>query len=336
MPVTTRQMASGIARRQFIGALGGASLAWPITARAQQPRMPVVGYLSSNRADAVSQFTSPFREGLAAAGFVEDKDVSIEYRWADRNLERVPTLALELIQLRVNVIFAVGHPVLLAVRSVTQTVPIVAVDLNSDPVDSGMAAGLAHPGGNVTGVFLAFPEFATKWLELLKETNPQLSRVAVLWDPSTGPMQQKAVKGAAELLKVPLEFLEVQSPSDFDKAFKAASRRGADAVLMLLSAVTFSMLQKAAELAILHNLPAVSMATDFARAGGLFAYGPDFPGIFRQGGVMTAKVLRGTKPADLPIERPTKFVLVINLKTAKALGLTIPQTLLVAADEVIE
>jgi ABC-type uncharacterized transport system substrate-binding protein len=329
-------MAIEIVRREFISALGSMALAWPLTAHAQQAGKPVVGYLSSNRADVVSQYVAALREGLAAAGFVEGKDVTMEYRWADRRLERLPALALDLIQRRVNIIFVAGYQVLLAVRSATQTIPIVAIDLESDPVDSGMVATFAHPGGNVTGVFLAFPEFATKWLELLKQTVPQLSRAAVLWDPSSSSMQKKAVEDATKTLKVSLEVLEVQTPSDVDEAFNSASRRGADAVLILGSARTVPLLPKEAELAILHKLPAVYVDSEFARVGGLMSYGPNVLGTFRQAGIMAAKVLQGTKPADLPIELPTKFELVINLKTAKALGLTIPQTLLLSADEVIE
>jgi len=322
-------------RREFV-ALVGAAAAWPLAARAQQAAMPVVGYFSSGRADTASYLAAEFREGLAAAGFVDGKDVSIEYRWADRQLERLPALAVDLVQRRVNVIFAVGRAVLRAVRSSTEIVPIVAVDLESDPVDEGIAASLAHPSGNVTGLFLAFPEFATMWLGVLKETIPQLSRVAVLWDPTTGSMHKKAVEAAAEAPKVSLEVLEVQIPSDVDEAFNAARRSGADAVLMLASPLFQLTRQKAAELAILHKLPTIYVDSEFARAGGLMVYGPNLRGMFRQVGVMTAKVLHGTKPADLPIERPTKFELVINLKTAKTLGLTIPQTLLARADEVIE
>lgn len=223
-----------------------------------------------------------------------------------------------------------------AVRSATQTIPIVAVDLNSDPVEGGVVASFAHPGGNVTGVFLAFPEFASKWLELLNETIPQFSRIAILWDPTTGSLQKKSVEDAAALLKLSLEVLEVQAPSDFDDAFHSASQRGVDAVLMLGSPLMLVMAQKAADLAIHHNLPVFYWASEFARAGGLMSYGPNLHDTFRQAGVVTAKILQGTKPADLPIERPTRFELVINLKTAKALGMTIPQRLLVAADEVIE
>ena len=199
-----------------------------------------------------------------------------------------------------------------------------------------MAASLGRPGGNVTGVFLAFEEVAAKWLELLKEAVPKLSQVAVLWDPSTGLQQKQSVERAAGPLNVTLEILEVRSPSDFDQAFHSASQRSADAVLLLGSSLFYAMMPKIAQLSIGNRLPAFYFVAEFARVGGLMAYGPNIRDSFRQVGVMTGKVLQGIKPADLPIERPTKFNLLINLKTAKALGLTIPDKLLALADEVIE
>ena len=323
-------------RREFITLIGGAAAMWPVAARGQQPGTPVVGYLSSNSPDTSAQLTEKFREGLNASGFVEAKNLSIEYRWAERRPERLPALALDLVQRRVNVIFPVGEAALQAVRSATQTISIVAAVLSSDPVEAGIAASLAHPGGNVTGVFLAFAEVAAKWLELLKEAIPTLSRVAVFWDPSTGLQQKQSVERAAGPLNVSLEILEVRSPSDFDEAFHSASQRSADALLILASPLFFPMPQKLAERAIGNHLPTFYWAAEFARAGGLMAYGPNVRDVFRQAGVMTGKVLQGIKPADLPIERPTKFDLLINLKTAKALGLIVPDKLLALADEVIE
>ena len=323
-------------RRDFITLTGGAAMAWPFAAHGQQPTLPVVGYFSTSSADTVSRFVDEFRKGLAVNGFVEGKTVSIEYRWAERHLERLPTLALDLVQRRVNVIFAVGEAVLRAAWSATRTIPIVAADMNSDPVEGGMAASLAHPGGNVTGIFLAFKEFAAKWLDLLKEMIPQLSHVAVLQDPSTGQRQKRSVEGAAEQLKVALELLEVRSPFDLDEAFNLASQRGVDAVLMLGSPLFLVTAKKVADLAISHRLPAFYWASDFARAGGLMTYGPNLPDTFRQAGVMVGKVLQGAKPANIPIELPTKFEMAINVKTAKALGITVPDKLLSTADEVIE
>jgi putative ABC transport system substrate-binding protein len=245
-------------------------------------------------------------------------------------------MVTEVIASKVDVLFAIGPAVVQAARSATQTLPIVANDLESDPVDTGWAASLAHPGGNITGVFMAFPDFATKWLGLLKETNSQLSRIAILWDPSAGLFQKQAIEAAAKASKVTLETMEVRTPSDLDGAFNSAKRGGAEAVIMLSSPLISANVRKEAELAILHNLPVITLFPDFARAGGLMAYGPNLLGAIRDAGGMIAKVLQGRKPADLPIQRPTKFELVINLKTAKALGLTLPNTLLALADEVIE
>jgi putative tryptophan/tyrosine transport system substrate-binding protein len=209
-------------------------------------------------------------------------------------------------------------------------------DLESDPVDTGWAVSLAHPGGNITGVFMVFPDFASKWLELLKDTLPQLSHVAVLWDSSTGLFQKKAIEDAAQGSKIALEIMEVRTPSDLDGAFNSAKRGGAESVVMLSSPLISANVRKEAELAILHNLPVITLFPDFARAGGLMAYGPNLLGAIRDAGGMIAKVLQGRQPADLPIQRPTKFELVINLKTAKALGLTLPNTILALADEAIE
>ena len=238
-------------RREFITLIGGAAAMWPVAARGQQSGTPVVGYLNPTRPDPTTLAPMDgFREGLSATGFVEGKNLSIEPRWAELHPERLPALARDLVQRRVNVIFAIGEAALQAVRSATQTVSIVAVDFNSDPVEAGIAASLAHPGGNVTGVFLAFEEVAAKWLELLKEAVPKLSRVAVLWDPSTGLQQKQSVERATGPLKVSLEILEVRSPSDYDEAFHSASQRSADAVLMLASPLSYAMMQKAAQLSI--------------------------------------------------------------------------------------
>jgi putative tryptophan/tyrosine transport system substrate-binding protein len=257
-------------------------------------------------------------------------------RVADGDPSRITPQVTEVVASKVDVLFAIGPAVVRAARSATQTLPIVANDLESDPVDAGWAASLAHPGGNITGVFMAFPDFAAKWLGLLKDTLPQLSRVAILWDPSTGLFQKKAIEAAAKESKVTLETIEVRTPADLDGAFNSAKRGGADALVMLSSPLISANVRKEAELAILHNLPVITLFPDFARAGGLMAYGPNLLGAIRDAGGMVAKVLQGRKPADLPIQRPTKFELVINLKTAKALGLKPSDNFLTLADEIIE
>src|SRR5580704_6433188 len=312
-------MAIGVGRRRFLSILGGATVAWPLAVRAQQAaKVSRVGMVFPSPQAAAPARVEAILNSLRREGYATPAQGEFVLRVANNDPSRIAPQVAEIVAANVDVFFANGPAVLRTVRSVTQTVPIVALDLESDPVDSGVVASLAHPGGNVTGLFLAFPEFTTKWLELLKETIPRLSRVAVLWDPSTGLMQKKAVEGAAELLNVTLEILEVQRSSDFDDAFASASRRKPDALLLLSSPVFGSNVQKVAELAALHKLPAVSLFPDFARAGGLMSYGPNLLGAYRQAGVMIGKVLQGAKPADLPIERPTQFELVVNSKTAKA------------------
>jgi putative ABC transport system substrate-binding protein len=326
-------------RREFVITLGSvaATVAWPLAAHTQPAgKVPKVGMLYPGPQAAAPPRVEALLKGLRTVGYAAPAQVELVLRVANGDPARIAPLAAEIIANNVDVTFAVGPAVVRAFRSATQTVPIVANDLESDPVDIGIAKSLAHPGGNVTGVFLAFPEFSAKWLELLKQTIPQLSRVAVLWDPTTGSMQKSAIAGAAEELKVTLEILEARTPSDFDEAFISASRGGAGAMLMLSSPLVSANVRKLAELAILHRLPTVTLFPDFARAGGLMAYGPNLLGAIQQAGGMVGKVLQGISPADLPIERPSQFQLVINLKTAKALGLDVPPTVLARADELIE
>jgi putative tryptophan/tyrosine transport system substrate-binding protein len=321
-------------RRTFISLLGGAAMAWPLAARAQQAgRVPRIGVVYPGPQVGATPRVQTLLDGLRAAGYSQ---VEVVLRVADGDPSRIIPLLTEVIVSKVDVFFAIGPAVVRAARSATQTVPIVAIDLESDPVDAGWAASLAHPGGNITGVFMAFPDFAAKWLGLLKDTAPQLSHVAVLWDPSTGLFQKKAIEDAAKASKLALETIEVRTPSDLEGAFNSAKRGGADSLVMLSSPLISANVRKEAELAILYNLPAITLFSDFPRAGGLIAYGPNLLGGFRDAGGMIAKVLQGTKPADLPIQRPSKFELVINLKTAKALGLNISDNLLTLADEVIE
>jgi putative ABC transport system substrate-binding protein len=321
-------------RREFITLVGGAAVVWPLAARAQQAGgVPRIGVVYPGPQAGASPRVQALLDGLRTAGYPQ---VEIVLRVADGDPSRITPLVTEVIAAKVDVLFAIGPAVVRTARSGTQTLPIVTIDLESDPVDAGWAASLAHPGGNITGVFMAFPDFATKWLGLLKETIPQLSRVAILWDPSTGLFQKKAIEAAAEGSEVTLETMEVRTPSDLDEAFNSATRGSAKALVMLSSPLIAANVRKEAELATLHNLPAITLFSDFPRAGGLMAYGPNLLGAFRDAGGIVAKVLQGRKPADLPIQRPTKFELVINLKTAKALGLTLPPMLLALADEVID
>ena len=229
-----------------------------------------------------------------------------------------------------------GPTVLHAAHLATRTIPIVALDLETDPVASGVAASLARPGGNITGIFLDFPDFTAKLIEMLVECNPKVSHAAVLWDPSTGTVPMESVKKAAEKLNVELDVLEVRRPSDFDTAFLMASQRGAGAMVMLSSPLIAPNVQTLAELSLRHRFAAVTLFPDFARAGGLLAYGPNLLSLHQLTGVLAGKVLRGANPGEVPVELPTKFETVLNLRTAHALGISIPTSLLLRADEVIE
>jgi ABC-type uncharacterized transport system substrate-binding protein len=324
-------------RREFITLIGGAALAWPLAARAQQPaEAPRVGFVFPGPKAVMAPRMEAILTGLRASGYAAPTQVEIVARTAEADPYQIAPLVKEVIGKNVNVIIAAGPLVVHAARSATRTIPIIAIDLESDPVASGIAATLARPGGNITGVFLDFPDFTAKWMEMLVESNPKLSRAAVLWDPVTGPVQIEAVGKAGGTLNVQLDITEVRRPSDFDAAFSMASQRGAGAMVMLSSPLISDNVQMLAELTLRHRFPAITLFPDFARAGGLLAYGPNLLSLLRLSGVVAGKVLRGANPAELPIERPTKFETVLNMRTAHALGLSIPTSLLLRADEVIE
>jgi len=335
-----------IRRRQFMALLGGATAAWPLAARAQQPARPaMVGVLYPGLASTLTTPASgsglpsriaAFRDGLQAVGYREPDNVELVLRASGGDHTRLTLFAMEMAERKVDVIVPVSPPAVNAARSATTTIPIVALDLESDPIASGLIENFSRPGGQVTGVFFDFPEFSKKWLELLKEAMPRLNSVAVLWDPSTGPMQMKGIEIAVKELKVKLEIVEVASLAGIDDAVLAASGKGVDAILMLSSPIFGTNPERLAGLTVGLRLPAVTLFPDFARAGGLMAYGVNPVNIFRQGATIVAKVLRGSKPADVPAELPTKVELIINLKTAKRLGITFPTSILLRADEVIE
>jgi putative tryptophan/tyrosine transport system substrate-binding protein len=326
-----------VRRREFITLLGGAAVAWPLAARAQQPpKIAKVGLLHPGKAAALPSRVAGLREGLRAAGYRELDNIELLPRAAEGDPKRIAPLAMELVERKVDVMVCVSPAAVHAALAVSATIPIIALDLESDPIASGLIKSLSRPGGQVTGVFFDFPEFGRKWLELLKETIPQLTKVAVLWDPATGTVQMEAVESAGKLLNVNLETLEVRDVANLDDSILAAGRKGVDALLMLSSPVFGTNPERIAGLTLGLRLPAVSLFTDFARAGGLMAYGVDPVSFWRQGAALVAKVLRGAKPAELPAELPTKFELVINLKTAKSLGIVFPTSILLRADEVIE
>ena len=277
-----------------------------------------------------------FLEGLRGMGYVQGQHFTLESRMAEGKPERMPALAAELVRLPVDVMLAASPVAIQAARSATTAIPIVALDLETDPIASGLIASFARPGGNITGIFFDFPDFSGKWLELLKEAVPRLSRVAVFWDPATGPVQLKAAEAAAKALGLQLQTLEVRAATDFEQALRSATQGRAGGLLLLSSPVFGGNLKLVADLAVRNRLPAITLFPEFADAGGLMAYGSNLHDLFRQSGVLVAKVLRGAKPAELPAERPTRFELVVNLKTARALGLTLPPSVMVRATQVIE
>jgi ABC-type uncharacterized transport system substrate-binding protein len=325
-----------LARREFIWLIGSVGV-WPLAARAQQTSgAPRIGFVYPGPKAAAASRVEALVRGLREAGFNAPAQVEIVVRNTDGDPALIEPMVKEVIDQQVNVFVANGPPVLQVIRKIAGAIPIVAIDLESDPVASGIAASLAHPGGNITGLFMDFPDFTAKWLQLLLECNSSLSRVAILWDPVTGPVQLEAVKSAAASMKIQSDVFEVRVVSDFEPAFSAASQRGVGAMVILSSPLISPNVSILADLALRHRLSAITLFPDFARAGGLLAYGPNILDQFRLLGHLSAKVLEGAKPADLPIERPSKFELVLNMRTAKALGLTIATGLLVRADEIIE
>jgi putative ABC transport system substrate-binding protein len=323
-------------RREFIGLLGSAA-AWPFAARSvQASTVQKAGFLYPGRGAAASARLHAFSEGLRTAGFRVPEQVEIIPRFADGDPARFAPLARELIEQNVAVIAAVGATAANVVRAATSTVPIVTMDLEIDPVATGMIGSLAHPGANMTGFFFDFPEFRTKLLELLKEVVPSLSKVAVIWDPNSGPAQLQSAEAGAAAMKLELEKFEASNVTEMNQAFDAAKGANVDAVMILSSSFFGVNTKPMADLALRYTLPAVTLLSEFARNGGLMSYGPNILDIYRHVGGMTAKVLQGSKPSELPVELPTTFELVVNLKTARNLKLVIPPTLLIRADEVIE
>jgi len=327
-------------RRAFIGAFASALAVAPLTIGAQPTgKVYRIGYLSIGSTSMYTRPLEAFREGLRELGWVEGRNVYIEYRFAEGHADRLPALADELVGLKVDIIVASPTPSAQAARDATRTIPIVGLSL-TEPVAIGLVPSLARPGGNITGLTYGVDtEIFGKQLQLLKETIPNLRRVAVLSHPASGgpsfPLRMESVRRAARSLDLPLQILEVREPGDFEAAFAAMVKERADALLLSGDAMFFVHRVRLAELALKNRLPSMSTQWQWVDAGGLIAYAPSFPDQWRRAATYVDKILRGAKPADLPIEQPTKFELVINLKTAKSLGLTIPQPLLARADEVI-
>jgi putative ABC transport system substrate-binding protein len=280
------------------------------------------------------QWFEPFPRTLATQGWIEGKNVVFEFRNAGNDPSRLADAANELVRLKVDVIVAAAAPSVRAAHAVTRTIPIVGTDYTTDPVAEGYVESYARPGGNLTGVFLDAPEFAGKWFQLLRAVIPRLSRLAVLWDPSPGAAHLHAVQSLARSFGIQLEVVEVRTSDDLDRAF-AGFQGKPQAVILLPSPMIYVQSVRLAKLTLKYRLPATSMAHLFAQAGGALSYGPEDSAAYERVAYFVAKILRGAKPAELPVERPTKVQLVVNLKTAKALGLTIPESVLYRADEVI-
>jgi len=318
-------------------------LAVPLgTAAAQsveKERVPRVGYINpGSSSDPVRlRRLQAFRQGLRELGYVEGRNIALEPRWAEGKYDRYPALAADLVRLKVHIIVAVGGRATQVAQQATRTIPIV-MSLVTDPVESGLVRSLARPGGNVTGTSIMAPDLVGKQFEVLKQAVPEVSRVALLWNPANpgSAPQLREAEAAARAVGVRLQALEARVPQEIDSAFAAMTKERAGALVVLADAILYNQRKQIAELAAKSRLPSVSVLREYAEAGGLIVYSADFLDLERRAAIFVDKILRGAKPADLPVEQPTKFDLIINLKTAKAIGLTIPPSLLLRADQIIE
>jgi ABC-type uncharacterized transport system substrate-binding protein len=324
-------------RREFITLLGGAAAAWPLEARAQQPAMPVIGVLSGRSLDDSKEFVAAFGHGLNEAGLFEHRNIAIEYRWAENHVDRLPVLAAELVQRQVAVILAVGGvPPTQAAKAATSTIPIVFI-IGGDPVKLGLVASLNRPGGNATGVTILSGALTAKRLELLRELHPQAT-VACLVNPSSpeAETQLTDIREAVRTTGKDLRLLNVSNDHDLHTAFATLVREQIGGFLLANDAFFVGRREQIVALAARHAIPAIYFLREFAAVGGLMSYGNSLADAYHRVGISTGRILRGVKPADLPVEQAAKIELVLNQKTAKALGLTFPITLLARADEVIE
>jgi ABC-type uncharacterized transport system substrate-binding protein len=338
-PQPEGHVASYIRRRKFLATLGGAAVAWPFAAPAQQPAMPVIGFLNAASPGPLRRQIAAFHEGLKESGYVEGQNVAVEYRWAEGQYDRLPALAADLVRRQVSVIVAGGGaPAVLAAKAATTTIPIVFT-AGGDPIASGLVPSLNRPGGNITGVYHFATGLEAKRLGLLHEMVPKATTIAVLVNPKfrkEAESQLRDVQEAAASLDVQLVVVRANAESDFDAAFSTVVQQRSGALLVCASPFFNTRREQLVVLAARHALPTIYEWRDFADAGGLMSYGTSLADAYRQAGVYAGRILKGAKPADLPIVQATRFEFVINLSTAKALGLTVPDQLLARADEVIE
>ena len=324
-------------RREFITLLGGAAAAWPLAARAQQPAMPVVGFLHYASPDKLGHLATAVREGLKEAGFVEGQNVAIEYRWAEGHYDRLPALAADLVHRKVTVITAGGNFAAQVAKKATATIPIVFTS-GADPIKSGLIASLSRPGGNLTGVSFIAAEIAVKRLELTRELLPQASAVAMIVNPNFAGAETEfaEVESGGRSLGFRTTRLAASGARELEAAFATVDKQHIDVVMVGTDGFFIDRRNQIAALAIRHRVTGIYPFPDFPQAGGLMSYGPSLADGYRQAGVYTGRVLKGAKPADLPVIQPTKFELVINLKAAKAIGLAIPEKFLLRADALLE
>jgi ABC-type uncharacterized transport system substrate-binding protein len=337
--VLAPELGANMQRREFISLLGGSAAAWPLAARAQQAAMPVIGFLDSRAADAMTSRLGAFRQGLKELGFAEGENVSVVYRWAENRFDRLPELAAELVRRQATVIVTTGGPaVAFATKAATTTIPVV-FGVADDPVRLGLVASLARPGGNLTGINFLVGELAAKRLELLRALVPAATRVAVLVNPADATNTESTlrdVEPAARAMGLQIQVLNASTSREIDAAFATLVRERPDALFVGNDAFFNARRVQLVLLVGRHGLPAIYWDREFAEAGGLMTYGSNIVDVYRQIGVYAGRILKGAKPADLPVVQSTKFELVINAQTARMLGVTVPPTLLATADEVIE